>query len=149
MATAQPNNSNETYQNWMVNCQQNEAGQICQMTQELRRQADNQRILVLSLTRRGDRARATLVAPFGVLLSEGVVLETAGQPIITAQFKTCLPVGCVAEFELDRKQAAALAGGKDVTVVLRTHDSNKELRIQLQMEGFPDAWTRIAQLNTK
>lgn len=154
-----PTSFSETYNNWVVRCvtQQVAEGQsatrICEMTQELRQQKNNQRILTMVLqAKKGIEARLgtgvaslTIIAPFGLLFSEGVKLNLLESTLVSISYKTCLPTGCIAVSDLTIDQINELSKA-DKTTVIMTDTNNQVLKLSLSMAGFRAAWKRLEKL---
>lgn len=149
-----PTALSETYQDWVVNCQQVGAkpdGTVtrsCQMIQELSQKNNNQRVLLVSIVPEVDGAvpRATIIAPFGLKLSQGLGLFVGDDNIATAPFATCLPAGCVAYLDLDSAMLDTLQKGEVVNIVSQPLQSEEPLVIAVSLAGFTAAWKRLNAL---
>lgn len=149
-ADVSPTSLTETYGQWVVRCVTPAAAegaepttQICEMSQELRQRETNQRVLAVSLQQRKEEgASLTIVAPFGLLLSEGVKIEVGEVKLLNAAFRTCLSAGCVAVADLAQADIDVLAAGETATVLM-ADTNNQELRINVSLTGFTAAWNRL------
>ena len=139
----------ETYSDWIVRCVATDNTRVCEMTQELRQQDGGQRVLAASL-RPGadgsDGANLTVIAPFGLNLSEGLQISiTEEANLLSMGFLTCLPVGCVATQEINADQLSALKDGETVSVRMTNTDA-QQINVSLSLAGFTDAWNRLSNL---
>lgn len=144
-----PTTLSETYDGWTVQCVNrtdgNNTQRICQMSQELLQQNTRQRVLTFAIGKTAEGTKATLVLPFGLLLSEGVRVQIAEEEILRGAFRTCLPAGCVAEIDLpdevvQRLEAAATAS------VLMTANSGQPVKTDISLQGFTSAFQRLTEL---
>jgi invasion protein IalB len=151
-ATETPSSLTETYGDWVVRCVSPAAvegqpapARICEMTQELQQQNTGQRVLAVSLQKAETTTRLTVVAPFGLLLSEGVKVSVADKELVSASFRTCLPAGCIAVSDLDEAVLTAFAAGDQAVVAMQ--DTNAQpVNINLSLAGFTNAWNRLKAL---
>ncbi len=155
-ATAQSNDEgpsqiSETYRDWRVICVAAEdgtgtAGRQCEMSQQLTLTETGQRVLSLAVQRQPDGApRATFVAPFGLRLADGLVIEVNGAAVQAMGFLTCMPDGCIAAALLEDATMAALRAGTSADIRL-TALSGETLAPQVSLLGFTAAWNRLAVL---
>lgn len=143
----------ETYRDWILRCE-TVAGdpqttlhtQVCEMAQELSEAEASQRVLRTSLLATNDGPVLTLLAPFGLRLSEGVTLSAGEQVIATLPFRTCLPHGCIATAQLDPTTLARLEAGGMIDVVLIA-DAGQPVVLAVSLDGFRAAWARLAALH--
>ena len=87
-----PTTLSETYDAWTVQCantmEGEQARRTCQMSQELLQQESRQRLLLFAITKKGESsAKATMIMPFGLLLSEGVRVQIAEKELVGALFE--------------------------------------------------------------
>ena len=148
-----PSAVSETYQDWVINCQQlrqedGAAVRNCAMSQELRQASNNQLVLMVSIAPpvNGNVPRATIVAPFGLDLSQGVGVVIDGNDIATVPFITCMPAGCIAEIDLEPAMLDKLQSGETAQVVLLPRQSDKPLLLSISLAGFTNAWNRLNEL---
>lgn len=151
-ATETPSSLTETYGDWVVRCVspvapegQPAPARVCEMTQELQQQNTGQRVLAVSVQKTESATRLTVVAPFGLLLSEGVKVSVADVALVSADFKTCLPAGCIAVSDLDEAALTALAAG-DQAVVAMVGTDTQPVNINVSLKGFTTAWNRLKGL---
>ena len=147
-----PTSLTETYGDWVVRCVSPEAaegqpasGRVCEMTQELQQQQTGQRVLALSVQKAESSGRLTVVAPFGLLLSEGVKLSVGEMPLVALGFTTCLQAGCIAVSNLEAAAIDTLAAG-DQVVVEMTDTNDQPLKLNVSLRGFTAAWNKLASL---
>lgn len=147
-----PTALSETYQDWVVNCHQvrgadGTATRLCQMSQELRQQDSNQLVLLISIAANvATTPRATIIAPFGLKLSEGIGLVLAEREIIKAPFDTCLPAGCLAYLDLSPESLDKLRASETVQIVLQPSQSLDSMLVTISLAGFTTAWNRLNSL---
>jgi invasion protein IalB len=115
------------------------------MTQELRQQDNNQRLLALGLQASENGGALTVIAPFGLLLSQDIKIEIANVQVAAVPFRTCLPGGCIATTWLDATSMAAFAKGAEAVVVM-TSTTRQQLRITISLNGFSAALNRLRAL---
>ncbi len=153
MAQAQsadgPSSLTETYQSWRVNCVMPAAieGQaaptrICEMMQELRQQNNGQRLLTMALQPAQEGASLTILAPFGLLLSEGVKITVAGEAVAQGGFRTCLPGGCVSIISLTQGALDTFSAGDTATITM-LGTNGQEIALAVSLAGFAAAWNRL------
>jgi len=144
----------ETYTDWAVRCITPVAiegatpvERVCEMFQELRQQKDGKRVVTVSVRANDDNltGRATIISPFGILLSEGVRLEIEETELFTAEFQTCFPNGCIATAPIDAKNIEALIKAKEAKVVM-TALPESPFNVAISLAGFKAAWNRLAEL---
>lgn len=158
MAQAQgaedPSMVQETYRDWVVNCvtpQATEAApapvRVCEVRQELRQTEGNQLVLSVALQPQLDSAGAslTLVAPFGLLLSQPITIDVADTRVADVPFRTCLPQGCIATASIDQAAVDRMAAGAEAVVQMTTTDG-QVLSLQVSLAGFIGAWDRLLAL---
>lgn len=141
------NSLQETFENWIVACVQQDAGKRCAVSQQQADQQSHQRVLAIELTASSpDAAAGTLVLPFGLALDSGVTLQIddapAGPPL---RFRTCLPGGCLVSLSFDAARTAALRKGANLKVNA-VADGGKEAVFTISLKGFPAAFDRMAAL---
>ena len=148
-----PSSLTETYGDWAVRCVSLAAAEgqavparVCEMTQELTQQATGQRVLAMSLQSTEAGGRVTVVAPFGLLLSAGLMIDLAEVPLLEAEFRTCLPAGCIVVSDLDQAGVDLLAGGDSAKVHMRSQNGD-DLALDISLTGFAAAWNRLLELS--
>lgn len=146
-APTRPNSMIETYGAWTLRCvtSEDETGRQCEMGQELSREQDGQRLLSISIQHNGGSAQLVVLAPFGLQLSQGVQMTVAEGQVARIPFQTCLPAGCVARTILDAEPVARLQRGSTVQVEMRT-TADEPFAVELSLQGFTAAWTRLQDL---
>ncbi|MEP2557361.1 MAG: invasion associated locus B family protein [Rhizobiaceae bacterium] len=161
----------EVYQDWTVTCQKSAAqaskpSTLCQMSQELRDKKSGQLIMSLVVPAKAlpDGASAVLVAPFGLNLSKGATIsmlapavdgandtsanlaKRAQDPKTHAPFRTCLPAGCLVNFNLNPKMKEALRRRSSALVSLTSADQDRPLNVVFSLKGFQAAERRLLAL---
>lgn len=160
---AGPDTVVESYGNWQVRCgppaaptdaaitgaeDQAENGArslVCEAMQELFQSETGQRLVAVAFSRAGDGAGMTIVAPFGLLLSEGITLTDNGTALALIGFRTCLPTGCIARADLDADTIANVIAAPDLTLSMRAAPGGEPVTIPLLREGLTEAWTRLSR----
>jgi len=104
-----------------------------------------QRVLTFALRRRDDTARATLVFPFGLLLSEGFRVQIAEEEVLRGTYRTCLPAGCIAEVEIPAEAIGKLEAA-ETACVLMTATTGQQIRADISFKGFKAAYQRLGVL---
>ena len=144
-----PTSLSETYDAWTVQCanqQQGDSSQrICQMSQELLQQKTRQRVLTFAIGMTTEGSKATLVLPFGLLLSEGVRVQIAEEEVLQGAYRTCLPTGCLAEIEFP-KAAIEKFESAEAASVLMTANSGQPVKTDISLKGFSAAYRRLVDL---
>lgn len=150
-----PSALSETYRDWNVICQSQQATaadgsaatrRVCEMTQQLSMSETGQRVIAAGIQRDAEgNGAVTFIAPFGLLLSAGLRIEVAGAEPQGMGFLTCLPDGCVARDALSADTVAALRAG-ETAVIRMTALSGEDLTPALSLAGFTAAWNRLGAL---
>jgi invasion protein IalB len=147
--TQGPTSLSETYEAWTVQCVSRVEGEqsqrTCQMSQELIQQESRQRVLMFAIGKAEQAAKATLVLPFGLLLSEGVRVQIGDEDVLQGPYRTCLPAGCVAEIELP-KEVIEKFGSAEAASVLMTAISGQQVKTDISLKGFKPAYQRLVEL---
>jgi invasion protein IalB len=137
----------ETHGDWRVVCAQKDGQKACTFSQQQTDNNSRQLVLGIELKPTGsDRAEGTMILPFGLAVTKPVTLQIddAG-PTQTAQFRTCLPVGCLVPITFDASTVASLRKGTVLTVKT-TGDGGQEAALKVSLKGFPGAFDRTAIL---
>lgn len=150
-----PSAVQETYRDWVVSCvtlQATEAtpapGRICEMRQELRQAEGNQLVLAIVLQQAQIEAAGasfTLVAPFGLLLSEPITIDVEDARLTEVAYQTCLPRGCIATTQVDQAAVDRMAAGATAIVGMATTEG-QVLSVPVSLAGFTGAWNRLSEL---
>jgi invasion protein IalB len=147
---AVPDQLTEVYRSWTVSCRSaaGGGGRTCTMEQAVIDGASKQTLLRLVITPGTDGvAAATLIAPFGLELANGIVLDVDGGESFTAPFKSCYQFGCVAPLALDGKRREAMrTGGAIRARMAPADDPSKTLDLKLSLDGFTNALKRLEEL---
>lgn len=145
-----PTTLSETYDAWTVQCVNKVDGEntqrTCQMSQELMQQNTRQRVLTFAIGKSDQSSKATLVLPFGLLLSEGVRIQIAEEEILRGTFRTCLPAGCVVELDLPDEAIQKLQGAPTASVLM-TANSGQPVKTDISLKGFSSAFQRLTELS--
>lgn len=148
-----PTALSETYQDWVVNCQmvqstEQTSSRLCEMSQELRQQSNNQRVLLVAVSKAPNEAtpRARFIVPFGLDLSRGVGLALSEELVSTVPFRTCFPAGCLANMELAQGVTDTLRAQNTAQIVVHPIQSEEPLLINISLAGFSAAHDRLQEL---
>lgn len=152
-ATAQdasgPDSLTEAYKDWSVICRKADGAErrSCEMTQQLRRNEGGQRVFRIAVQPGTEDGGSTIVmvAPFGLLLSEGVRLSIGETALASGGFTTCLPMGCIARAEVDAAAIARMKAGEEMTARMQT-TTGQAVALSLSLSGFTAAWERLNAL---
>jgi invasion protein IalB len=115
------------------------------MSQELFQQGTRQRVLTFAIGRTAKGAKATLVLPFGLLLSEGVRVQIAEEEVLRGAYRTCLPAGCVTEIEFPEEVIKKFEATETASVLM-TANSGQQVKTDISLKGFTPAYQRLANL---
>lgn len=143
-----PTSLSETYDAWTVQCanQQGEkSSRICQMSQELLQQKTRQRVLTFAIGMTAESSKATLILPFGLLLSEGVRVQIGEEAVLQGSYRTCLPTGCLAEIDFP-KEVVEKFETAEVASVMMTANSGQPVKTDISLKGFSSAYRRLVDL---
>ena len=140
-----PSSVVETYGDWVVRCTTPEEGsKVCEMTQELKQEGSNQRVLAISI-KPEKKDGLTIIAPFGLSLAKGIKVEVDEVLLLMFPYKTALRGGCIGVADLSDKQVKRLVKGEQAAVLMYDMN-NEEFRVDVSLEGFAAAWKRLNQL---
>lgn len=148
-APAVPDQLTEVYRSWTVGCRAAAGGtRSCSMEQAIVDNASKQTLLRLVIVPGANGASdATLIAPFGLELARGIVLDVDGGESFTAPFKSCFQFGCVAPIALDGKRREAMRTGGEIRARMTpADDPSKTLDLKLSLAGFTNALKRLEEL---
>jgi invasion protein IalB len=152
-AASGPDRLTETYRDWTLRCgvPQNApagAARICEIGQELRREAGGrqQRVLTVLVARGVDNSgQLTLITPLGLALPAGLRLTVGEQAAVELSYSTCRPIGCISSIRLEGDLLAAFMAGTAATVRVRTFEG-QDVGVGFSLNGFTEAWNRLADL---
>ncbi|OQM76556.1 invasion associated locus B [Pseudaminobacter manganicus] len=144
-----PTSLSETYDAWTVQCANQSQGEksrrLCQMSQELLQQKTRQRVLTFAIGMTAEGSKATLILPFGLLLSDGVRVQIAEEVVLQGAYRTCLPSGCLAEIEFP-KEVVEKFETAEAASVLMTANSGQPVKTDISLKGFSSAYRRLVGL---
>lgn len=147
-----PNYVKETFGDWDLNCFRTEAEEDpCQMFQLLREEAGNP-IAEFSIFRlpEGSQAvaAATIVAPLGTLLPEGIKISVDGGTAKGYAFRFCSLVGCYAQIGLTAEDIAAFKAGAAANVrIVPAQAPDQVVDIKVSLSGFTAAFDNTSILD--
>ena len=119
----------------------------CEMAQELSQAVAKQRVLTFAMQVKPDgTAELTMIRPFGLRLSDGIAIDLAATRLVQSGFRTCLPQGCIATGALDAAMIDRLSAGNPATVRMAADAGGQPLALEVSLNGFAAAWTRLVEL---
>ncbi|MCX8508044.1 MAG: invasion associated locus B family protein [Rhodobacteraceae bacterium] len=150
-----PSALSETYASWRVSCatpektaDQAKPQRQCEILQEVTQGGSGQRLFAISLRQNDQAAEATIIAPFGLALPDGVSLMIGERPLVTATFSTCVAVGCVAKASLTMDQVSRLERANTFSATM-TGNQGKPISLALAPSGFSAAWARLQAVDAE
>nr|WP_255720347.1 invasion associated locus B family protein [Acuticoccus kalidii] len=142
-----PDARSESYGLWTVQCETRETVDQCWMAQPVL--DDNGTLVVqLELAIDGAATQLVLLAPFGLLLSEGAALSVDGAPLRTLAVRTCLPDGCLFNAGPDDALLDVLRRGERLVIRFVVADGNAPFDVEVGLAGFAAAYNRLRALAT-
>jgi invasion protein IalB len=136
----------ETYQDWLVACDQKGTVKRCAMVQQQFSKENRQRVLDIELWPTPNRLEGILMLPFGLALDRGVTLQVDdGSPGQALHFRTCLPGGCVVPLSFDGQALASLVHG-GMLKINAVVDGGGDAPFAVSLKGFSDAYNRVVAL---
>lgn len=137
----------ERYSSWTVRCQSdaNRQAQKCWIAQTLSNQQGGDRLTQAEIMFDQGVTKLALLAPFGLLLSEGARVSVTGGSEQNIGFRTCLPVGCILEASLTDEQVLNMRKGEKMTVRYTIADNAEVLEFGFSLAGFSAAMDRLEE----
>ncbi|MEM9221407.1 MAG: invasion associated locus B family protein [Pseudomonadota bacterium] len=143
-----PDTLSETYSAWAINCQRPQDGpRRCVMSQTLRRQQGNERLLVTEFSINGDTITMAMLTPFGLDVSKGATLQTDDGDVVTVPFFTCLSNGCVVRQEVASTQIDGFRRGATLKVGFTVAQGGDPFDLESSLAGFSAAFKRLQELS--
>lgn len=140
----------ESYQDWAVVCQRQDAAEKCAMTETQIDPQSKQRIVSLELSASADGSGVSgvLYLPFGIDFRDGARLKVGDAPLgDTLAFRTCLPVACLVPISFDTATIAALRKADILGIDVVASQTGKPLTLGLSLKGFGPAVDRTIRLD--
>jgi invasion protein IalB len=153
----------ETHGNWTVACQAVTPASAS-ATSKTARGSDNgtperrctlaqrqatekgERVLVIEWHPSEGGLKGTMILPFGLALTRGVVLRVDdGEPGEAQAFSTCLPAGCIVPLAGDDSLVEALRSGQALHVLV-SERTGQALQLTVPLKGFAAAHDRALNL---
>ncbi|WP_440412072.1 invasion associated locus B family protein [Neorhizobium petrolearium] len=136
----------EIYQDWQLSCTVRDNARACAILQD-QSQQNGQRLLAVELAMRSDGMVATLLLPFGILLSPGITPQIDDQPPLPIlHFRTCLPTGCVAVLPIDAETLGKLRTGSVLKLKVTTA-AQTALTFPVSLNGLTVGIDRLGTLS--
>ena len=122
---------------WQVTCEPvAEGGALaCAMTKNLLLSSDNSLLAQASVLPDADGYLMRILAPHGLLLSDGLTLTVDGKLLAHPAFRTSLPAGVTALVPLTPDLIAALGEGEALTITA-TQNNAAAFTFQMSLTGF-------------
>ncbi|MFN3828105.1 MAG: invasion associated locus B family protein [Micavibrio sp.] len=123
---------------WVKRCTDTE-GKVCEMVQRLMDQQSGARVLEMAVAMppEGDDARAVLIAPLGVELTQGFSLTIDDKDTVSFKPRYCLTDGCYAFLVLPPDIIKLMGQGKMMTLSFYTYDG-QPARLPVSLDGFSE-----------
>lgn len=137
----------ETYQDWVVACQERDGQSFCVMRQVQSNTQTGQNVVTVEFSAAQDKLNGALLLPFGLLLSDGatVTIDGAGKSR-ALPFSTCVPQGCLAPISFEADDIAKLKGGTALNLAARSFSPPQPLELKISLKGFSAALSRVSEL---
>lgn len=125
---------------WAIRCAKDEktgkSGK-CEIFQRLVVKETGKRVVefAVGFPESKDSARGVVVLPLGMLLTEDISMQIDKEKSFSFKPRYCLPEGCYAFVNLNRKLLDLMRGGKEVQISFRALDG-KPVSIKLSLDGF-------------
>lgn len=142
----------EKYSDWNVRCVtsqsegEEEKSQRCWMVQVLTRKSGGERLVQVEIVYVHGAPRLVILAPFGLLLTDGVQFTIDDEESRRLDFRTCLPAGCIIESDLEAPQAAALRRGERLVLRFTVAASGQPIDLAISLAGVTAAMDRLKEL---
>ena len=145
-AAQDPDTLAETYADWTVRCSTTDDTRRCWMGQSLQREPGGEQLLLVELALKEGATHLGVLAPFGLLLSAGIMLKVDDHAPSKQEFRTCLPPGCISEAALGEHRLAELRAGTRLEITMVVADSGAPLVLDMSLSGFTAAHSRLTEL---
>ena len=83
-----------------------------------------------------------VIAPLGVLITNGLDMKIDQTDLGRARFARCLPNGCIAEVDMDDKLIAQIAAGQTATFVI-FETPEEGIGIPMSLAGFKEGFDKL------
>ncbi|MEO8529694.1 MAG: invasion associated locus B family protein [Deltaproteobacteria bacterium] len=129
---------------WQVTCEPvAEGGTLaCAMAKNLTLSTDNSLLAQASVLPDGDGYLLRILAPHGLLLSDGLTLSVDGNMVARPAFRTSLPAGVTALVPLTPELIAALGTGEALTITA-TQNNAATFTFQMTLTGFSASLAKL------
>lgn len=146
VATAAPQRTTATYQDWTVRCVMQGKVKSCEMAQTMQIKGQSRPIAQVAIGRqpKGGALKIVFEVPVNVWLPEGVKLKTGDKKAdVAANFDRCIPVGCFAEAEISEAEIKALGARKKAGRLAFKNAGKQQIAIPVSFKGFADAYSAL------
>lgn len=144
---AEPEVRTEKIGDWTVSCQDQEAGERCQMTQVLLDQSNTPVVEVnlFSVPEGGEvKAGGSIMAPLETLLTAQMTIAVDDSSSKRYPFAYCIPQGCIARVGLTAEDVANYkAGAKAFVSIVPAIAADQTVKLEMSLSGFTKAFDTI------
>jgi len=142
--------SRDQFDDWEMICQKTETGaDPCELAHLVVDQTGNAMVdLRIFPLPPGQKviAGSTFVAPLGIMLQNGVVLELPGKESKQYPFQFCNQVGCVARIGFTPLELEAMRKGETATVTLHSvSNPNQGVSVPISLKGFATGYAALVK----
>ncbi len=135
-----------TYGDWQMRCETlpGSPNEQCALVQTVSAQdRPNVGLLVIAFRTADQRTNMLrVIAPLGVLLTQGLGLRIDEQNIGATDFVRCVPNGCIADARLNDELLGKLKAGKSATfIIFQTPEEG--IGIPVSLSGFKDGFNKL------
>jgi invasion protein IalB len=141
-AEAQTTRIEKYYDNWKIECRDNDQGKRCGIVYALLNRESKQVVFSWTIVpddENTEMQKAIVRTPLGVLLPAGLTVTFPGSNPLTIDFRTCGQRGCLSEIPLTDQWVKALRSQEMMTVSYKSANEN-DLQHEVNLEQFGDAF---------
>jgi len=128
----------DAFGDWMFGCQALSAkNTICSISQSMINNDTHQRILNLSLSKRGTNKQLVLIvtAPLGLYIPAGITAMIDGKNPFKLILQSCSQSGCVAAINIDKPTEQALKNGNVLGILFSPDASGNPFLVNASLKG--------------
>jgi invasion protein IalB len=141
-ALAQTTRIEKYYDNWKVECRDNEERKNCGLVYALLNRETKRVVFSWTLVPDADaddRHKAVVLTPMGVLLPEGITVTFPESDPVKLSYRTCTARGCVAEVTMSEQWIRALSSQETLTVRYKSV-GGRDLQHEVNLAQFAPAY---------
>ncbi|MBK1697127.1 invasion associated locus B family protein [Rhodovibrio salinarum] len=141
----QPNIESTSYDDWVVQCrQQNGQTGPCRMGQGVRNSENQQEIMQVIVARTPQQGPiVNFIVPLGVNLQAPLTVAVDGNQLGQAAYVSCVQRGCVARMQISDGMLSAMKQGRRLQVTLTGQRGNTRT-VPASLLGFTDAYNALS-----